>query len=374
MSEKENEEALSVSPRETHDAATLPPPPSTAFDNPQLALFQTALCNNDEQRDRLSNLIDLWDSVPRYSVSRQQMTKIRVDGEFLREHRVTFQHRQRSYTCVIRPAMVKDLDGKQRDYYPSANEEIVEDALRKLAVERNAGYFDRPNYRSGVQFTLHELRKELEKRGHTRSYQEIVQSLDILSQSIVDILPEGGGEGKIRSACLPSLAAVSRKQLKDDPEAKWAVQFHPLVTGAIDQVTHRQYNYAAMMSHTTQLARWLHKQINLKYTFADLTNKFDMRYSTIKRDSGLLNNHKRERFAIDVLEEAFKSLVTVGVIRKFDRINETGPRKKLMDVVFRLYPHVDFMHDTKAANKRQRLADEKLGRRPVGIAGGSSIR
>ena len=37
----------------------------------------------------------------------------------------------------------------------------------------------------------------------------------------------------------------------------WAVQFHPLVTGSIDKVTYRQFNYDALMKHTSQLARWL---------------------------------------------------------------------------------------------------------------------
>src|SRR3954454_24022265 len=130
-------------------------PTTPEFENHQLNLFQTFLCNRAEERERLSNAIDLWDSIPRYSVSRQLMTKERIQGRFLEKDTATFQYRGRTYTRTIYPARVTDLDGEERDVYPSATEELVEDALRKLAIEQNAGYFDRPNYRSGVVFSLY---------------------------------------------------------------------------------------------------------------------------------------------------------------------------------------------------------------------------
>jgi hypothetical protein len=358
-----NDERLnSIVPQETPDAHELAPPSQPEFENHQLQLFQSFLANGEEQRDHLSNAIDLWDSVPRYSVSRQEMTKARISERFLEEHKTRFQHRGHAYTVIVYPARVMDLDGVKRDFWPSASEELVEDALRKLAIEQQAGFFDQANGRSGVVFTLHALRKEMERRGHARSYQQIVQSLNILSQSIIDIMPEGGqGEGKIRSAYLPSLAAVSRKRLKDDPEAKWAVQFHPLVTGAIDRMTHRQYNYHLMMSHGTQLARWLHKQLVLKYTFADQFKPFQMRFSTVKRDSGLLDAYARDRDAVKALEAAFGELQKGSVIQSVTRNDETGPRKKLTDVVFTVRSSFEFVRETKAANKRQQLAHSKPG-------------
>src|SRR3982750_1937174 len=86
---------------ETKGAEKAPPLNQSEFENPQLHLFQNFLCNTDEQRTYLSNAIDLWDSVPRYSVSRQAMTKARINGRFLEEHQCTFQHRGRLYTCTI---------------------------------------------------------------------------------------------------------------------------------------------------------------------------------------------------------------------------------------------------------------------------------
>ena len=356
-----------IVPKETDGADSLRLLSETEFENRQLTLFQTFLANNDEQRDSLSNAIDLWDSVPRYSVSRQAMTKGRIAGQFLQKHETTFHYRGKTYTRTIFPARVVDLDGEDRDYYPSATEELVEDALRKIATDQQAGYFDRANYGSGVRFTLHTLREELRKRGHARSYQQIVLALNILSGTTIQIAAKDGqGEGMTRSTYFPHLAAVSRTKLRDDPEAKWAVQFHPLVTQSIDQVTYRQFNYALMMSHSTQLARWLHKQLVLKNTFAELTKPFEMRYSTIKRDSGLLDGYTRSRAGIEALEAAFAELKERGVLMSYKREDVQGPRGKLMDVVFDLFPNGDFVREVKAANRRR-----AAGAKPVAIGGGS---
>lgn len=143
-------EALEAFILEDTRAGLRRPVPVSAFENAQLNLFQRFLANTDAQRESLSNAIDLWDSVPRYSISRQAMTKTRVNGEFLRKHELTFQHRGKVYTRVVSPARITDADGKERDYYPSAAEELVEDALRKIATEQQAGYFDRPAFTSGV--------------------------------------------------------------------------------------------------------------------------------------------------------------------------------------------------------------------------------
>lgn len=338
------------------------PPGEVDFVGNQLDLFQTFLCNNIEERDRLSNTFDLWDSVPRYSMSRQAMDKMRKAGTFPQLINVSFNYRGRTLEAIIRPAWIQEK-GKNNNitgYYPSSNEELIEDALRKIAAEQNYGYFDKPNYRSGVVFSLHMLREELKKRGHTRSYQQIVLSLKILAISSIEITTTDGknGEGFSINPYFSGLSAVSRNKLNDDPEAKWIVQFHPLVTQAIDAVTYRQFNYAQMMSHQTQLARWLHKQLSLKFTFASMTTPFEMRYSTIKRDSALLESYGRERKAIETLNGAFDELVIGHILTKYIKNNVLAVRGKIQDVVYTLFPSPDFCRDMKAANKRENMALE----------------
>lgn len=338
------------------------PPNEADFTGQQLDLFRAFLYNKEDERERLSNTFDLWDSVPRYAMSRQQMDKIRKEKGFLSLQQVTFQYRGYPIEIRIQAARIFDEKSKtETDYYPSANEELIEDALRKIAADQQNAFFDKPNFRSGVVFTLYMLREELKKRGHTRSYQQIVLSLQILARSTIEIRTTNGkgGEGFAVSSYFSGLSAVSRNKLADDPQAKWIVQFHPLVTQEIDALTYRQYNYAQMMSHNSQLARWLHKQLSLKFTFANLLTSFEMRYSTVKRDSALLDNYSLERQKIQALDKALEELHAASVILKIDKNPLLGPRGKIEDVIYNLTPSSDFVSAMKAANKRKLMAEEQ---------------
>jgi hypothetical protein len=367
---------MSITPKETDDAKTLPKPTKAQFENPQLNLFQNLLCNTDEEREQLSHAMELWDSTPRYSFNRKAMNKARVNGQYLDPQKLDFHYRGSVYTLTASPAYLEDSDGVFRHYFPGATEELVEEALRKLAIEKQAGYFDKPNYRSGVLFSLYELRQELRQRGHDRTFHDVVHALNVLAHSVLTIKPHAKGEAQITAACLPSLIAVSRAKLDSDPKSKWQVQFHPLVTASLDRLDYRQHNYHLAMSLSSQLARWLNKQLVLKYTAASVMNPFEMRYSTIRRDSHLLDRNARPRAAIALLEKAFQELEDRDVLMQFARSNVLGERGKLLDVIFKLTPSPRFVAEVKAANKRAhdaRLRDTKktviLG---PGLGGGSN--
>ncbi|POZ49582.1 replication protein [Methylovulum psychrotolerans] len=328
------------------------------FEGNQLDMFRAFLCNNGNERTQLSNTFDLWDSVPRYSISRQQMDKLRKEKGFLDLQRIQFRYRGKTLEAIIQATRIFDRKtGTSKDYYPSANEELVEDALRKIAAEERNAFFDKPNYRSGVVFSLHMLREELSRRGHSRSYYEIVLSLNILAGSVIEIHTMEGNDGEsfTKSGYFSGLSAVSKSDLTEDPNAKWIVQFHPLVTQALDTLTYRQFNYAQMMSYKTQLARWLHKQLSLKFTFASLATSFEMRYCTIKRDSALLNGYTRDRAAIEALDGAFNELMTGHVLTQCKKNPILGERNKIIDIVYNLHPSPIFCHEMKAANKREKL-------------------
>ena len=337
-------------------------PSKSDFQNPQLDLFQRFLCNTDLEREQLSNTFDLWDSIPRYSVSRQAMAKMRTENGFLDLLKVDFHYKGLVLKAIIQPARIEEANGRAQDYYPSANEELIEDALRKIAADQNHGYFDKSNYCSGVVFSLHVLRQELKKRGHARSYQQIIQSLNILSGSVIELRTEDGKhtEAFTRSPYFPSLTAVSRQKLQSDPQARWIAQFHPLVTLSIDALTYRQFNYHQMMSHSAQLARWLHKQLSLKFTFASFTTSFEMRFSTIKRDSALLDGYKQKRQAIAALDTAFDELTACKTLSRVSKKEVRGLRGKLEDVVYNLTASREFVTAMKAANKRKSMILEDV--------------
>ena len=178
------------------------PPKPEDFHNRQMDLFRNMLCNTDAERDFLSNVFDLWDSIPRYVVSRQQQDKWRKAGTFPLLHKIPFHYRGRELTATIQPANIEDKDGVVRSYFPSANEELIEDVLRKFAADQNNGYYDPKEQRSGVVFTLYMVRKELARRRHGRTYREINLSLEIMARSVIITSTADGKEGEFTSNSL----------------------------------------------------------------------------------------------------------------------------------------------------------------------------
>ena len=348
-----------------------PVPADAEFASMQLSLFQSFLCNTEKERDHLSNTIELWDSIPKYAVSRQAMNKVRTKEGYLPRLEKNFVYRKRQYKVRISPAILDSEEGREKAYYPSANEELIEDALRKIAAEQYQGFFDKSTFKSGVVFSINMLRQELKRRGHTRSYQEITRSLHILAGSHIEImLPDGTGFAK--TSYLPVLAAVSRAKLAEDPNARWVAHFHPLVTESIDSLSYRQYNYHLMMSHSTQLARWVHKRLSHTYVNASCTNPYHVMMSSIRRDSSLLE-YPRTNDAVRKLEEALQELIEHNVVLSFEKKEQRGERNKILDIKYLLTPHPRFVKEVKAANKRQQevrntcLSAEQAAEEVVGI-------
>ena len=331
------------------------PIPKDAFANQQLDLFQSFLANTDEDRNALSNSVDLWDAIPRYTVSRARQNRMRTAEGFLDVLEIPFHYRKRQLTALIYPARIMGKNGKRVSYYPSAREELIEHALRKISVEQLAGFYHQPTSRSGTRFSLHQLRAELAQQDHTLRYDELTEGLDILSLSAIEIrsVSEDGEEAFARSNYLGALTGVKRKDYDADRTARWAVQFHPLVTQSIERVAYRQMNYQRLMKCKTQIARWLLAQLILKYTQAAPTNSFQIRYSTIKRDSSMLHGYMADRQAIAKLDEAWKELKDLGAVSIIERADHRGKHAKLEDVTYTIYPSRDFVSEQKAANRRQ---------------------
>ena len=328
------------------------------FNNRQLILFQTPFANTSEEKNRVSNTIELWDNVPRYSISQLTMNKRRDDTGHLGLLEISFNYRQASLKAIIQPALIQEEKNGVKStvsYYPSANEELIEEALRKIATIQQMGFHEAMK-RSGVIFTLYQLREELKRRGHSRTYYEIIKSLTILSSSIIEIhgvdMQHNKSYGK-RSAYFPAVTWVNQADLSEDPNAKWHVEFHPLVTESIDKLSYRQFNYQQLMSHSTQLARWLHKYLVTKYTMASKMKPFEMRYSTIKRDSAMLSGYKVERQAIAACDFSMEELKTQKIAHEIKRQATTGLRGKIIDVVYTISPTHDFVAEVKTANARQ---------------------
>jgi hypothetical protein len=125
------------------------------------------------------------------------------------------------------------------------------------------------------------------------------------------------------------------------------------VTESINKIAYRQFNYQRLMKCSVQLSRWLINQLVLKYTQASMLNSFDMRFTTIRRDSGLLSGYSRVRDAVAKLDESWEEIKSLGTVTMVNKQDQRGSRGEFKDVVYTIYPSREFVAEQKAANRRQ---------------------
>jgi hypothetical protein len=317
----------------------------------QLSLFQTFL----PEEDRYSNTIEFYDAVPKYFTNKRQMVDMREGPEgreiYLPTLERVFRHQDVTYRLEINPARVRDGDGIIKEYYPSEQEEIVEEALRKIASDRLSGVY--LGNSAGVQFTMYELRKELLKRGHAMSHAQLQRSLLICRSAGLRIeRKDGEKEVMLDSSIFPTVMISNRKDWRTDPKnARCYVQFNPLVTASIEAMTYRQFDYETLMSYKHQLSRWFHKRLYHNYVNAGILNSYNILLSTVKRDSGLLNNNRTNK-DIQYLERTFAELAEKNVIYGFEKEERRGRQNRIDDVLYTLMPTMNFVSEMKRANKR----------------------
>lgn len=325
----------------------------------QLALFQRFLGDPSES----SNTIELYDAIPKYFTTKQQMALRRIeekDGKrrFLPALKHTFRYTNRhtkeeaTYTVRMTPARLEDNDLGEKEYYPSSREELIEEALKKMACEQRGGVF--LNDRAGVQFTLYELKQELRSRGHDIDLNDLIQSLTINRRAVLSVTKtsQAGDEVILDSAIFPTLIIANRREWRRAPkETRCYVEFNPLITLAINAGAYRQFNYIKYMAYRHQLSRWLHKRLYHTFTNADLLHPYKLLQSTIERDSKLVNarrTYDRKRAVVQALDE----LVAKDIIYSYAVEERRGHRHRLSEILYTLPPTVELVGEIKRANRR----------------------
>ncbi len=327
----------------------------------QLQLFGSFVPGNEHG---FSNTLELYDAIPKHVRSSNQVHSMRVEGRYLPILERTFQYRDRGtgeshrYTVEIRPARIKiaarndsgDPCHSEQEHYPAAREELIEEAVHKIANDSVSGvYLDN---QAGVQFTLGQLRRELAAHNHSFPLHEIKQGLEICHNTNIRVT-SSDGEEVASGTIFPVLLMSSRdKWLKEPGDARCYLQFHPLVTQSINRLTHRQFDYVTQMLCRNQLARWLHKRLSHNYTNANWDNAYTIKGTTIIRDSRLINN-ERFRDQLSAIDAALSELVDEDVISGFEK-ETIRVGRKVTDAKYQLRPSPKFIDNMKLANKRSR--------------------
>lgn len=310
----------------------------------QLELFELM---NPSEKD-YSNTIELYDFIPKYVWGRVE----RIQEKFLEPIEREFACRGQNYRVRIAPARIKDPDGVSRDYFPGKREELVEDALRKIATAGHGIFLDNE---AGVTFTLYQLQQELKRTGHSYSITQIKEALMVCVGTNLQ-LTDTSGQDVLASSIFDTIGLQTREDWEGQGEkTKAFVRFNAMVTISIRQRTFRQFNYEISMSYQNVISRQLHKRMSHHFIQAGFSNPFTIHLSTVIRDFGLTAYDKISHNLRDV-EIALKEMVESNVLFNYEvtKLYDEKRRNKIADVKLVLFPHPNFVSEVISANRKQK--------------------
>lgn len=309
----------------------------------QLTFFEIL----EVQSQQYSNTIEIYDFLPKEYLGKAT----RVADTYLPRLEREFECRGVRYQMKLDPARIEDKDGSVREFYPSQREEVVEDCLRKLMVEGSGVFLDD---QASVCFTLYQLQKELGDNGHTYSYTQIRESLEILTKTNIELSSE---VGNVRFIFSP----IETLGIKGEGgETQTFVRLSPLVTNSIKERKFRLINYKKVMGYRSAIARKLHKRLSHFYVQASLTEKYTVLLSTLIRDFGLTQYKQMSKNLRD-FEKAIEEMKDSNTILNFykEEIKQDRPRVKVIDYRISIQPHPEFIADAKKANYFRSLYNQK---------------
>lgn len=316
----------------------------------QMDLF-SILERSAKQRQDHSNLIDIYDAIPKYVWSGREAHDLK-NATVVR----SFKINGKAMTVKLKPALIEKSSEESVLIYPGEREELVEDCLRKLAVTGNGVFI---YGKAGVTFTLYELRKELKRTGHTYSFNEIKEALLVCRGSLIECELEDGSS-MVNSSLFGLLSMTTRKDyekrsdnIKDDASPRCYVQFNPLVNESIINLTYRQYNYKVGMDIRSPLARFIYKRMAQYWTQASPENLYSPSLISFLSQSprgvtGVMKNDLR------AMRGALDTLIKHEVILEYEETLIREGKQKIIDARYSITPHPNFVREIIGANQIQK--------------------
>lgn len=314
----------------------------------QLTLFEGFFAEDGQQ----SRTLDIFDNIPKYVYSKTRRT------EDLKPITWTLNLHGTPAEVTLTPAIIQNAKGEAFAAFPGAREELVELALRRLAVQQVAALGVHVRRDSGervirVTFSLYQLRKQLRAIGHGYKIAEIKEALQILSGTFLDLSWRPGN--RTRTARSPILDKPISDFADDDEEGSrsfYSVNYHPLATQAILTLAYYPINYDRLMKLKTPLGRWLairlsHNFRQAKKTAALEGQGYHIALSTILNESGMVRE-ERLRDNVATVRKAIKEMIKqriLHVMKPFEekpRYGATKGRPKMVDVVWTFFPSSEF--------------------------------
>ncbi|MGO3444622.1 MAG: hypothetical protein ACTINA_14130 [Pseudoalteromonas distincta] len=296
-----------------------------------------------KQRPDYSNTVEIYDAIPKYVWGKSREHEDLKSASLTRHCTI----KGNKLTVKLRPALI-DKGDRTVLIYPGQREELVEDALRKIAVNGKGVHI---NDKAGVSFSFYELLKELERMGHTYSFEEVKEALFVCRGAVIECYSEDG-ESVINSSLFGLLGLKTKKDVANSAEAKCYVQFNPLVNESIMNLTFRQYNYQIGMDIKSPLARFFYKRMAQYWTQASDKHPYQPNLVAFLEQSprGLT---KKMGENLRAMRSALSSLQKHKVILDYEEVKVLQGKQKVTDAKYTIYPHPNFVKEVIKANQRK---------------------
>lgn len=313
-------------------------------DSLQLDLF-SSLVSNEPQT---SNSIYSWEAIPKYFNSPQKQKLLRDKSGLASPVSHEFEHNNTNYILRIQPALIKE-GSDYKAYFPSASEEAIEEVLKKFLTKKGKSMHSKKESETWVRYTLRDIFNELKNRNKLKSIVQIKHSLEIMAGTVYTLIDKDSGDQLWQGSILQEVFSVSRKKYLENSELEHAAKLSAFISNSINTLDVRPYNYSLFFKCKNQLSSWIFKLLVNKFTQASNSNTYHFKYSRLK-SSGLLdkNIESKNRLAS---YDALNDLVNLNIIKTWEK-EEKKQGRAIIDVVFTIYAHDDFIKSQVNANKK----------------------
>ena len=320
-------------------------PPSKEIESIQFDLFSQFIAND---KSKVSNTVEVWESIPKYFFTPKQVEKLRTESGHADPYKREYLYNGIVCAVKIQPALIEKEEGNYKAFFPSVTEELVEEALIKFFTEQQYGIHDPKNTESWVKFSLSMIHKELKARGRERNRNQIKHAIEVMSSCIITLYKEKKEIWK--GSILQDLVTIGRAEYIEDTDSQHITRLPLFISHSINNLEYRQFNYDRLMSCNEQLTRWIYKQLIHRFRQASLLNSYHFMYSSLARDSGLLQQATEGRNRQKV-KSSLNELVKRGVLNNYkDQARIKG--RKIIDVKYIVMPTSEFIGEQKSANQR----------------------
>ena len=334
----------------------------------QIELFSSWFATADEAEN--SRTLAFWDVIPWRLLSHKRNGR---PAKIITFRGVKVDDRQ-DVTVHLTPALLPATNetGENRVLFPGVREELVERALRKIAVHNLTSTRLQANPQDNSQavaivFSLHQLRQELISTGHEFKLEEIREALSVMQRCHVAVECQGDSfvHGKA-GPILPTFEFFADPADADGKRTLCRASFHPLASAAILGELYYPINYVRVMTLVHPLARWITNLLNVRFRYAtrgiaDQKRSFRLTLKRILTDSGM-QPEPRMRDNIDRVREAIRELQKNGFLdagMPLERIEtlkheRTAGRPKIAGAEWELFPSDRFAREIIDGNQARK--------------------